>query len=262
MSKLLLLFLLAGLAAQADEAIREFPIATIEALGQDLYRRDQMAATAFDTLFAEQPKAREAPIRGWITQVDKERQAVYFIQEQDSQYAVAYLANFHGQGPPEIADGRGAALPDFVAVRYAARRTAIEAVRKFLTRTYNFEVLDDPERGGFLVYALASTHEANEVMIGGHYRVTVSADGKTAQQVDALSRSMLILNKQSQEVPKGANVVGFSMSHLVSKTPVETHVFASLLHHVPLFVGTMDKQVWSVSEGKITKGAALGKEGP
>ena len=252
MRKLLFLILLVALSAAADDTIRSFSIPTIVALGKDLYRRDYMAATAFDALFAAHPEAKKLPIEGWITNSDKEHQRVYFIQERDSHYSLAYIATFRGRREPQIEDKQGTALPDLVAKRFAARRAAIAAIPVFMAKTYNFEVLDAPDGKGFLVYGLASTKDPNEVVVGGHYRVTVSTDGKV-QQVDALSRSFLVLQRQSPGVPKDANVVGLTMTHIVSNTPVETHVYVSLLHKMPLYVVTSEHDIWRVSDGEITK---------
>ena len=252
MRRLLVLLLFVAVTATADDTIRSFPIPTIVALGKELYRRDQMTATAYDALFAAHPEAQKLPIKGWITEADKDFRRVYFIQERESQYSLAYIATFHERGVPQIEDKQGAALPDFVAKRFAARRAAIAAIPKFMTESYNFEVLDAPDGKGFLVYGLASTKVPNEVVVGGHYRVSVAADGKV-QHVDALSRSFLVLQRRSPDVPKDSDVVGLSVSHIVSDTPVETHVFVSLLHKIPLYVATSEHDIWRVSDGEITK---------
>src|SRR5687768_2915416 len=132
MRKLLILISCVAVTAIAEDRIRSFPIPTIVALGKELYRRDQMAATASDALFAAHPEARKVSIRGWITQSDKEHQRVYFIQERDSHFSLAYIATFQAQGAPQIEDQKGAALPGFVAKRFAARGAAIQAIPKFM----------------------------------------------------------------------------------------------------------------------------------
>lgn len=250
-----LLFLISFIAVSAiaaDDPIRSFPIPTLEALGKELHMRDQMAALAFDALFEAHPEAKERPIKGWITEATEDLHRVYFVQEQDeSRYTLAYIATFQETATPSIEDKKGAELPKFVADRFAARRAAIEAITNFWTERYNFEVLDAPDGKGFLVYGLASTTDPDKVVVGGHYRVSVSAEGKV-QQVDALSRSFLVVPRQSPEIPKGAEVVGLSVSHIVSSTPVETHVYVSLLHQMVISVITPDKKMWNVSEGKIT----------
>lgn len=252
MRKYLLLFLIFSDVVLAEDSIRSFPVETIAALGRELFRRDQMAAIATDVLMAGQPEAREVPIKGWITEPGVEKGRVYFVQKEGAQLSLAYVVTFPEKGEPRIEDQRGAALPPYVATRYAARESAIAAIPKFMKAPYNFEVLDAPDGKGFLVYALAATTEPDEIIVGGHYRVSVSADG-SVQQVDPLSRSFVTLQKSKPGAPKDAKVEGMMMTHLVSSTPVETHVFLSLLHSLPFYVTTPDRVIWKVSEGKITK---------
>ena len=44
-----------------------------------------------------------------------------------------------------------------------------------------------------------------------------------------------------------------TMSHVVSATPVETHVYLSLLHGMPLYVVTSEHEFWKVKDGRISK---------
>lgn len=247
-----ILLLISTLTSRAEESIQELSLPTIKALGKELYQRDQVASAATDVLLAAKPEARSVPVRGWITHSENDVQRVYFIQERDSKISLAYSVTFHEKTAPKIEDHKGADLPEPVARRFTARQAALAAIPKFMTKKYNFEVLDAPTGGGFIVYALAATQNPSEVVVGGHYRVTVAADGKV-QQVDALSRSFLVLQKQNPEADKDKEVVGITMSHVVSSTPVETHVFLSLLHKTPLYVLTPDKVIWKVSEGDILK---------
>jgi hypothetical protein len=143
----------------------------------------------------------------------------------------------------ETAD-RGATTP----VRKRARQTAIAAVQgKLFNAPYNYAVLDDPDGSGFLVYALA--HSGDKIVLGGHLRVTVSADGKKAERVDALSHSLLIPPAGS----KGEKPIGVTMSQSVSNKPLETCVYISLHDKVIVFVGmTNDNaKVWSFIGDKI-----------
>ena len=250
---LLLLWLLATVAV-ADDAIRPFPLPTIVALGVKLYQQDKIASDGFDFLFTSRPEAQRLQLRGWITQNDETGRRVYFIQGPDDQHpSLAYTLTLMTDGSAKVADQRGDPLPDSVAKRYTARRAAIAAIPAFAPgRSYNFEVLDDPEnKGGFIVYGLPTSNDADEVVVGGHYRVTVSEDGRV-KRVDALSKSFLVLSKRGS-APKDSAPAGLVMSHTVSETPVETHVYLSILHRLPLFVSTSDHDFWKVEEGIITK---------
>lgn len=254
MRLLIILLLLIPVAASAAEGIREFPVETIVALGKELYQRDEMAAKATDALLAADTNVKDVPMVGWVTQLDKEHQRVFFIQKKDGKQSLAYVVTFPEKGAPKVENKQGDALPDYAANRLAARDAAIKAIPKFMTEKYNFEVLDAPDGKGLLVYALAATTDPNQIVVGGHYRVSVSDKG-AVEKVDALSRSLLILPKQPGDLPKGSTAVAPAVSHIVSKTPVESHVFVSLQHKTPLFVTTEDS-VWLVNDGKISKADA------
>ena len=97
---------------------------------------------------------------------------------------------------------------------------------------------------------MAATKDANVVVVGENSRVTVSADGMTAESTDELFKSLLILDKNPSE--GGGEHAAFSVSHIVSPTPVETHVFLSFMHRKPFYVGTGKESVWKVEDGSIS----------
>jgi hypothetical protein len=235
-----------------EPKIRAFDLKTIETLGQELYRRDELAGKGTDLMFEQRPESKREPLKGWVSILKDDASVVYFLREKEKLLTLAYTITFPRKGEPVVEDHVGEAVPEAVRARYRARRTALEAVPKLYTRP-NIEVIDDPDGDGYLVYVLASTDQPNQMVVGGHYRVTVSADGLKAEQVDALSRSLLIVPTGKDAVPKGSEPVGVVVSHIVSDTPVESHVFVSLLHHTPVCVATMDGAVWNVEEGKIRK---------
>ncbi len=144
---------------------------------------------------------------------------------------------------------RGATSP----VRKRAKQTAIAALQgKLFNIHYDYVVLNDPDGSGFLVYALGGTKNPDEVVLAGHFRVTVSADGEKAERVDALSRSLLINNKK--DVPAGSDVVAMHMAQIASSKPLETLIYTSNLTKMPIMVATPPNgQVWLVGNGKITK---------
>lgn len=132
-----------------------------------------------------------------------------------------------------------------------AKRAAMDALRQ-LDETYHFVVLKDPEREGYLVYALATSSRPDDIVVGVHYRVTVSAGGKVAR-VDALARGPLVIRKNGPDMPAGYHHAGFHATNMVSSEPVETFVYLSLLHHDRCAVVTSDGGMWFVEAGKITK---------
>lgn len=236
--------------------IRDFDLKTLEALGRQIYKQDSLAWKATDALAEKFPGAEKTTTGGWVTIPGEETSKVYFLREGDGGPTLAYLITCPAKGDYTVEDVGGKPVPDEVLLRYHARKTAIAAVMNLLSRSghvYNFEVLSDPTRKGFIVYALESTEDANEIMAGRHFRISVSEDGMKATDVDALTNSELILQKHGGDVPKGSDVVGYSMSQIVSDKPVETYVFLSLQNKLPFYIATGENDIWKVSAGHIEK---------
>ena len=85
-------------------------------------------------------------------------------------------------------------------------------------------------------------------MVGGHYRVHVSADGASVLSVQPFSKSCLILRS---EAPAGGKLVALIVSHLVTAAPVESHVFLSLLHQKP-FVVVTSRGAWEIAGERVS----------
>jgi hypothetical protein len=135
---------------------------------------------------------------------------------------------------------RGATSP----VRKRPKQTAMAALQgKLFNIHYDYVVLDDPDGSGFLVYALGRGPKPGDVVVCGHFRVTVSADGEKAERVDALSQSLLIENKNVNHSPPGYHDVGIVIAQRVSNKPVETFVYANLLLKKDLFISGQDRSV-------------------
>jgi hypothetical protein len=131
-----------------------------------------------------------------------------------------------------------------------AKRAAMAALPQVQKQGYKFVVLNDPERKGYLVYALASSPHTGDVVVGLHYRVSVSADEKV-ERVDPLARSALVI--PADAVPAGTRAVAFHCTCMVGNQPVETLVYLTLLHQKPCAVATLDGTIWFIENGKITK---------
>jgi hypothetical protein len=133
-----------------------------------------------------------------------------------------------------------------------AIRGAKDALKGIDLRGYRFVVLPDPKGSGFLVYALATSRDPKEIVVGIHYRVTVSADASRAERVDALSRTRVVMTEKN--LPKGyQNLAGFVLGQIVSDKPVETLIYLTLLHKTPCMIVTPDESVWWIESGKIRK---------
>lgn len=249
-----IVLLLAAIGTVGGGEIREFSVPTLERLGNELYYRDNLAARSSELLLKTEPVARSLKIRGWITDLNKSGDVVYWIADTPSGPTLAYTVTFHGSMNPDLEDVRGQPLPANIALRYKARQTAADALKgKLYKLDYNFEILTDPDGSGFLVYALGATDNRDEIVLGGHFRVTVSADGERAERVDALSKSLLV-NKEGEGLPPDSHQVGMYMTQLVSEKPVETLVYTNRLTGQPIAVATAPGgQVWYIENGRMTR---------
>jgi hypothetical protein len=132
-----------------------------------------------------------------------------------------------------------------------AIRSAKDALKGIDLHGYRFLVLPDPKGSGLLVYALATSRDPEEIVVGIHYRVSVSPDATRVERVDALSRTRVVARKKN--LPEGYRLVGFVLAQVVSDKPVETLVYLTLRHNASCMVVTPDESVWWIEHGKIRK---------
>jgi hypothetical protein len=228
--------------------IRDFDLATIEKLGRAMYAQDRLAWIATDVLFAQRTEqgAIDDGVHGWITATLDGHDAVRFVRIGEHGPEALYDVTFANDGPPIFSSPTDRALLPHERAQYDARMLALENIPARCSDRYNTVALSDPESDGWLVWALAATVEPDVLQIGGHYRFTISADGKVIRARDALSTTCL-------SIEDDGSAAGQFMSHVVSLTPVETHAFASLHYKRVLHVGTRDGTAWRVAEGRITR---------
>ncbi len=146
--------------------------------------------------------------------------------------------------PPEFAAAVAAAEQAGKELDAAARNPppvseeAVAAARgrikDFCDSDYTAVPLDATGR---TIYFIRGSSKPSEIVIGRHYRV--SADAVTPSSVACSTL---------QAPPAGA--VAVYVTHLLSETPTEFHVFLSLQQANPIFVGARGA-VWSVEHGVI-----------
>jgi hypothetical protein len=215
-----------------------------------MYNQDRRAWLATDVLTANHIDAKKESIHGWITEPLSDPRRVRFIRQTSDTTEAAFDVVFFNDTPQLQVPTDGTLAADELA-QFNARRLGVEHVDKPCSDTYNTVAVKDPLSDNWLVWAMAATKENGVIMMGGHYRFTISADGRQVLRSDPLSRSCLRLLEPSDK--KGQTAEGVFASHLVSLTPVETHVFVSLGRPKPIYVGTQDGKAWKVDKGHITE---------
>ncbi len=260
-------FLIAGLlliatgaeAAQRPQPlpkIREFDMPTVERLGREIYAQDQLAWVATDVALAKRGGERGLTrdgMRGWITETQDGKNVVRFIRLGDKGPEALYDVIFSEGTEPTLTTPADRALREDELAQYSARMLALKNIQKPCSDRYNTVALKDPEGDGWLVWALASTNDADLVVLRGHYRFTVSGDGKTIRSTDALSTScdQIRRRESAKNIPRGSEPAGVLSTHIVSLTPNETHVFASLNYKTLIHIGTNDGRTWRIDQDHV-----------
>ena len=234
--------------APAGAAVREFSVPQLEALGRAIYEQNRRTRIASDVMH-ENYDAEKMGINGWVTEGDPAHLLVRFVH-RDATGATAVLdAKFDELLLPEFAPPASPALTPAQAAQVAARETAEPHLSNPCETRYDNAVVPDPDGSGFLVYAIALANARTDVMLGGHRRFTVSADGTTFEHDDALTTSCLSAPLDKLQQSDGTK--GVAVRANLSNTPLEIHVYLSLLYKIPLYVVTRDLKMWKVENGTM-----------
>jgi hypothetical protein len=234
-----------------EPRLRQFDIATLEQLGQQLVEEDAIAARATDAVLTKNIDLKTYNAIGWVTTGKQGDQRVTFVAEEAGQYYGVFAIPFKkGKAQRGTVLDKVPLTGDTLA-RFKARMLALNNLKEACSQKHNTIVLDDPDGAGYLVYALVPSIEENTIPVGGHYRFTIDATGEKLERMDKLFESCFDVNKGVNK--DGKKPVGLFMTHMVSITPVETHVFLSTQNDIMFIVQTPDQQQWEVKQGKITK---------
>jgi hypothetical protein len=244
-----------GTFAIADEAppIRQFDQKTLVLLGRYIYRDDQFAWKASDILAAKltPDEAKKERLNGlWITHLSKGPSVVRFLRDGDGGPEVAYDVTFEGDGPGVLSVPQVRTMSEPELAQYRARKLALSSIPRRCSDHYNSVAITDLD-GNWLVWTLAATTTAGEMMYGGHYRFTISKDGNSILHTDALSRACITIPPPDPSKGKPAMQV---LVQLVSPIPVETTVWLSMQTDIPFVIltGPNDSDRWVVHKGAMS----------
>jgi len=244
------LFLCVGGAVGDDpktDPVRELGLDTIVSLGQQMYAQDQLAWKATDVALAEKGEAwlRAEKGHGWIVDAYPDRDVVRFVRDGDQGPQLFYDVTFsRGGGGPVSSLPEQLSLSSLELAQYRARILALATAKKGCGESYNTVVLREPGTANWLVWVMAATTDPDLIILGGHTRLTISADGTRVLRNEPLSKACIQFSRKAMGGPTGNGRI--VQRHVVSRTPVETHVFASLSYRMPLYIGTSDGKAWLI----------------
>ena len=238
-------------AAHAQDDDLQKQVEAVERLGRELNDHDQSAWHVTDELMRLAPEARNLPIAYITERVDLEHVRTVFLIMDGEPPSVLFTGVVKGSEVVSTEDFRKRADPVHATEAQAAQLNAALAVRQatrsgLCGKPVNTVVLPGAADGEFDVYALASETEQNVVQMGGHIRLTIGADGQMVEN------SLREYSASCIAMRKSANSVGLmiTLPPAISDIPTEIHVFKSLSHDTPIFVGTGGR-VWEVADGRI-----------
>ena len=251
----LVVALLASCAAPQDvqrqlvaTPIPKLELSEVEQLGREIYLKDVAAHRATDAVLA-QVDSVQGEFVGWITLLSGSRSQVLFIDDQ-ARAVYSVELDVSTPLPPVVTElkppGR---LDPGASAMWAARRTALSSSFRRCSDRYNTVVVEQPRAtpSRWLVYLLAATPEPGVVMLGGHHRFAISSDGTEVLEHLPLTKSCI-----KSEPRRDGEVAALMVTHIVTNEPIESHVYLSLLHELPLYVGT-DGAIWAVEQGRIRR---------
>lgn len=232
-------------------AIRDFDIPTIEALGREIYRQDTAAWVGTDALRERiHGDFAGAHLIGWIVVPHGADERVRFLRDLGSGPEAGFDIDVDAARHAVVSEPSDRRLTPEELASFTARQTAARDLPGVCRPGYNSVVTKDPGRDGWLVWMLAPMPQAGAVPVGGHYRFMISADGKTVVERDALFASCMVMSPPPKATP-GQRPAALFVSHVVSQTPVETHVFLQLQAGLAMYVLAGD-HTWKIDGGRIT----------
>lgn len=221
------------------------PIAKSAAIGRQLYVFHTAAALGSDALLANVPDAANkglaAPLPLQESDAEghpKESFLVSFFTTDDPP-RIAYEVRLAPNTKPDVlpyAPPKEAA-PAFVAL-VRARQVALSALPPSPSdQPITAIVLPGEAKGGsdVFVYLLTGTTKPNVAVFGKHYRALVPLGGTSATYLAPINNLPLEVPTKG---PNGEPVEALVVNHAATEYPVETHVFESLVHKLPVYVGT------------------------
>ncbi|MBX9460100.1 MAG: hypothetical protein KL785_02125 [Brevundimonas sp.] len=227
--------------------IEEWSLEKVSRMGQEIYRHDVAAWVATDALlasFGESPPP--AGMAGWIVVEDGDALKVRFLRREADVLKSAFdiIVRDGRAGPVEAVSGP---LSAGESAQFLARQTAIANIGRLrCSPQMNAVVIPDPDSDEWLVWLLTPMQD-DRIPIGGHYRFRISADGGTMLRRDQLSNTCFFAERPPEGQRENAMLF---YTQIVSKGPVETHVFLSIQNQLTLVIGAGDR-FYSVGGARV-----------
>lgn len=227
-------------------------------LGKLIYRYDQAAWHSPDALMAAINVADYPDLRGWVVEphADDTLLVTYFGQRDGPRHAILrYVVRgstvVEGGLVPKNADSNLSALANrLIDARDAANQRFGEERLGLCTEGNPNRVILPPDKDGLIrAYIMSASKTAGVFPLGGHYRFTVTPNGKVQSWRPYLKSCLAVDYRPQSDVPKPAF---FVVSHLLDAQPTEIHYFVR--YNVPIDMGIVmqDGDIWMLGTTGFT----------
>ncbi|MBY0401085.1 hypothetical protein K2X89_12380 [Myxococcota bacterium] len=218
----------------------------VERRGYDLYLYDIAAARATVEALAEMDLAGTGS-RGWIVVPYESGLLVRFIDRADRAEVDISVDPYSALTPLVMRDVPPKLLSPRERAMWRARQLVLDQPFVRCADRYNPVVLPETDApdSPWLVYLLATSDDPHQVVLAGHQKFRVDAEGRTVLEHVPLSRSCLTVSAK-------ADPSTYFITHDASSEPVETQVYSSLAHGLTLFVGVVEpRRSWKIDGGRV-----------
>jgi hypothetical protein len=207
--------------------------------GRLLYGLDRAAWVATDDMVERIPDYARRGLRGYVVERAPDGFDVTFFGGPAEAPVAFYRADVRDHQVRAREVFPEASRPATAAQRrlVAARTSAAAAVRGRSCggQPFNTAVIPPATPDGPIdVYFLTPQLEEGQFPLGGHFRLTVGADGQ-ARDERAFTNSCLSM--AFPELPAGSTPAAFTVTHLLDPVPTEIHVFTAMTSRIPIYVG-------------------------
>lgn len=227
--------------AFAQPVYDEAKLRVAEARGREIFLKDMVAARATEVVGI--PKLEASATAGWITVGSDAEWQVRFVGPCAAGTCSYFDVDFDLRNEKEELHEHAepVVLPAEHLAQWKAIEQAYDSELMVCKPAINTVVLNADD-GSFLVYMLVATTDADLLVLAGHHRLTVSADGEKLEKIEALSDGCLEVERDDSEA--------IGIVHLSNNEPTEAHVFTSLLYQKQLYVRT-EAGIFSVEGPQI-----------
>lgn len=222
----------------APVPIEEWSLEKVSRIGAEMFRLDSAAWLATDALLEGVSQEELRSVRGWLIEPVDDGLRVHFYRQGDPDPAPGWesVVKADRAGPVTLAAQSALTTEELAQTRaLATARANIGDLR--CSPNVNTVIMDDPDSDDWLVWLLTPMPDNGAVPIGGHYRFRISSDGRTVLRRDQLSNACFFADPPPADVQDSM----LFYTQIVSKGPVETHVFLSIQNQLPIIIAANDR---------------------